>query len=134
MKDKYKKLFGYVNLIEPPKGLEEQIINRISIEEKRLARIRIFVFGGSSVVSFGFSLWAVIYLANSIKETGFWQYLSLIFSENGAIFAYWRELSLSLAESLPIVGFITFFIAIGFFIWSFTNMLRKNTGSFKFAA
>ena len=131
VEEKYKKLLGSVNLLEPPKGFGAQIFNRINMEEKRLARIRIFAFGASTVASFAFSLWAVIYLVNSIKETGFSQYFSLIFSENGAVLAYWRELSLSLAESLPIVSLIVFLCAIGLFIWSFANVLKKDTGLFK---
>jgi len=130
MEDKYKKLLGFINSIEPPKGLETRVMARISGEEKRLARIKIWAFGGSSIASFGLLLWAVIYLVKSVRESGFWQYFSLVFSENGAIFAYWRELSLSLAESLPIASFIIFFAAIGFFVWSFANAVKKDTGKF----
>ena len=131
IEDKYKKLLGTVNLIEPPKGLGARILERINVEEKRLVRIRTWAFGSEAIASFGLSLWAVIYLIKSAQESGFFQYLSLIFSENGAALAYWRELSLSLAESLPVVSFIIFFAAIGFFIWSFTKMLG-NTRVFNF--
>jgi hypothetical protein len=127
MEDKYRKLLGSINLIEPPKGLGGQILTRINTEEKRLAKIRVFAFGGSGIVSFSFSFWAIIYLVNSIKESGFWQYLSLIFSENGAVLAsYWRELSFSLIESLPIVGLMIFLGAIGLFIWSAANMAKNR--------
>jgi hypothetical protein len=123
MQNKYKKLFGYINLIEPPKGLGGRIMNIINVEEKRLARIRAWAFGSSTVASFGLSMWTVVYLIKSANESGFWQYLSLIFSENGAVLAYWRELSLALVESLPIASLIIFLAAVGFFIWSATNML-----------
>jgi len=130
MEDKYKKLFGYINLITPPKGLHELILVRINIEEKCLVKIRTWIFGSSTAVSFGLSLWAVVYFIKSVNETGFWQYFSLIFSENGAMLAYWRELTLSLAESLPIVSLIIFLTTTGFFVWSFANMLRKDTNVF----
>jgi hypothetical protein len=126
IEDKYEKLFGYANLVEPPKGLEEQIFNFIGKEEKRLAKIRTWAFGGGTAVSFGFSLWAVIYLIKDFNQTGFWQYFSLIFSENGVMLTYWRELSFSLAESLPITSLIIFLIAIAFLIWSSANVLRKE--------
>lgn len=127
---KYKKLLGSINIIEPPKGLEKRIMTRINAERMRLARVRAWIFGSTSAVSFGFSLWAVIYLVNSVKETGFWQYFSLLFSDKGAVLAYWRELSLSLIESLPILSLIIFLVAAGFFIWSFANVLRKDVQLF----
>jgi hypothetical protein len=125
--EKYKKLFGYVNLIEPPKGLGRRIVAGIDAEEKRLARIRIWIFGSGSVASFGLSLWAVIYFVKSVGETGFWQYFSLLFSGDGAVYAYWKELTFSLAESLPIVSLIMFLAVVGFFIWSSTNTIKKLT-------
>ena len=128
--DRYKKLFGYINLVEPPKGLGMRILAKISDEEKHSAKIKTWVFGGSTAISFVLSLWAVTNLAGGIKETGFWQYLSLIFSENGMVLAYWRELSFSLIESLPIVGLILFLTATGFFVWSLANVLRKDSRKF----
>jgi hypothetical protein len=130
IEEKYKKLLESINLIEPPKGLERQILARINMEKKRLAKIRTFIFGGSAIASFGFSLWAIIYLVKSVQETGFWQYLSLIFSENRIVLVYWRELSFSLVESLPIVSLMVFLTAVGFFIWSLANMLKKETRLF----
>jgi hypothetical protein len=129
--EKYKKLLGSINLIEPPKGLPERIMSRINTEEKSLVRIRAWVFGSSSIASFGLSLWAVIYLVKNVNESGFWQYLSLAFSDGTAL-AYWHELSFSLAESLPITSSIVFLAAIGFFIWSFTKMLANIPANTRF--
>ena len=135
IEEKYQKLFRNLIVVETPKGLETKITARIKNEEKKMTRIRIFVFGGSSVASFVFSLWAIIYLVKNLKESGFWQYFSLIFSENGAILSYWRELSLSLVESLPVVSLIIFLSAVGLFIWSFTktfsNVQNQNSKLFK---
>jgi len=119
--EKYKKLLGSINIIEPPKGLEGRILARINMEEKRLAKVRTWIFGGSSLASFGLSAWAIVYLVESIKQSGFWQYLSLAFSDGTAL-AYSKELSLSLVESLPIVSTILFLSAVGFFIWSFASI------------
>jgi hypothetical protein len=124
--EKYKKLFGYMNSVPPPKGFEGRVLSAIAGEESRFARIKKWAFGGSSLASFGLSVWAVIYLAGSIKQSGFGQYLSLIFSENGAVLAYWKELSLSLAESLPIFGVIMFLATVGLFIWSITKINYKK--------
>lgn len=125
MEDKYAKLFRNLETREAS-GLESKIIARLRAEEGRLARVKSFVFGTSSAASFGFSVWAVAYLAECIKTSGFGHYLSLALSGDGAIYSYWREIGLSLAESLPIVGFITVLAAIGFFIWSFTKITQQR--------
>jgi len=130
MEDKYKKLLSSINLIEPPPGLRNRILAKIVAEEKRLAQTKTWVFGSTALTSFGLSLWAVVYLIKSVQTSGFGQYFSLIFSENGTILTYWRELSLSLAESLPITSLIIFLTAVGFFIWSFANIMKKDTGIF----
>lgn len=121
--EKYKKLLGSINLVEPPKGLEGRIMRRINEEEKQISRVRAWAFGGSSLASFGLSLWAIIYLVKSASESGFWQYLSLAFSD-GTVLAYWKEISLSLAESLPITSLIMALATTGFFIWSFTKTFK----------
>jgi nitrate reductase NapE component len=124
--EKYKKLFGYVNLVEPPKGLGVKILNFIEAREKRLAKIKSWAFGSTSIASFGFSVWAIVYLIQSFKQTGFWQYLSLAFSENGMMLTYWKEFSLSLVESLPVVSVVLFLTAVGFFVWSITKINFKK--------
>jgi hypothetical protein len=128
--NKYKKLFGYINLIEPPRGLGARIVNAINAEERRLARFKVWAFGGASLASFGFSLWAIVYLLKSAQQSGFLQYLSLIFSDITAL-AYSREIALSLTESLPIAGLILSLLAIGFFIWSVTKISPPAPSYFK---
>jgi len=130
MEDKYKKLFGYINLIEPPQGLGARILSIINTEERRISRVKTWVFGSSTLASFGLSVWAIVYLIKSINASGFGQYFSLIFSENGLALTYWRELSLALAESLPITSLIIFLAAIGFFIWSVSKVVERNIGGF----
>jgi hypothetical protein len=133
MKNKYKKLLGTVNLVEPPKGLRGRVLSFIKEKEAQAAKIRAWMFGSGSALSFGLSLWAVTYLTEKVQETGFWQYFSLLFSGDGTVYMYWKELTLSLAESLPIVSFIVFLAAIGFFIWTSANALRNRNGfSFSF--
>jgi hypothetical protein len=126
MEEKYKKLFGYINLIEPAKGLETRILARINKEEKHLMIFKALAFGSTSLASLGFSLWAIIYLANNLKQSGFWQYLSLLFSGDGTVYYYWRELSLSIVESLPIVSLIIFLAAIGILVWSVANTIKDT--------
>ncbi len=50
--------------------------------------------------------------------TGFDQYLSLAFSDSSVLITYWKELSLSLVESLPLMAVMLVLGALGLFIWS----------------
>jgi hypothetical protein len=130
--EKYKKLFGYVNLLEPPMRLIDKVSCAIREQEKSSATVRFWAFGGTTAASFGLSLWAVINLIKSFKETGFWQYLSLIFSENSIALTYWKEISFSLAESLPVFGLIIFLSGLGFFVWSITKINYNKKYEFQF--
>jgi hypothetical protein len=126
MGDRYKELFEKLNHTETPVGLEERILLRIKTEERHFSRVKSLTFGVSTVTSLGIFLWTFVFLTESLKESGFWQYISLLFSENGTILIYWRELFYSLAESLPIIGLIIVLMSTGFFIWSLTNLYKNG--------
>jgi hypothetical protein len=129
MEEQYKKLFKTLAYEKAPIDLEKKIKLRILAEEERLSRNKALIFGLSTATSLSLSLWAAFLLIRSLSESGFWNYLSIVVSENVAVISYWRELSFSLVESLPLVGLIIFFATAGSFIWSFANM-SKNFGSF----
>lgn len=126
IEEKYKKLLGYMNLVRPPQELKKTILNRIDKAKKRALKIRVWIFRIISVLSSIFLLWSVIYLIKSIQNSGLWQYLSLVFLENSALLIYWKEFSLSVIESLPIMGIIAFLFAVGFFVWSITKITYKK--------
>jgi len=126
MEYKYKKLFGYVNLIEPPKGLEENIVARIKLERKQADRFWFFISGVSAAFSLAAIVPLISYLDNSFSQSGFYQYFSLLFSGDSAIYAYWKELGAALVESAPIVGLIIFLSIVALFIWSSANLLKRN--------
>ncbi len=114
--------------VKLPKSLRSNIIFGIIREEHRKAKMYLLFF----TTTLGLSLVAVIlslkYLAESFYQSGFYEYLSLLLSGDGAIYSYWKELSLSLVDSMPIIGIIAFLVAVGVFVWSganaFTNTRR----------
>ncbi|MFH0804111.1 MAG: hypothetical protein V1896_00730 [Candidatus Zambryskibacteria bacterium] len=126
MQDKYKKLFGYINLIEPPKGLRGNITARIDLEQRRAGRFQFIISSISVVFSLGIMIPIAFYLNNSLSQSGFYQYVALIFSGDSAVYVYWKELASAMVESAPIVGLIVFLSMVALFIWSFTNVMRKD--------
>lgn len=104
--------------VEVPENLSEKIINRIGLVEKRFARTRLVFFGALALASVIAFIPALKYLINDFSNSGFYQYLSLIFSDSEVILASWREFSLSLAESLPFLSIAALFSVIFALLWS----------------
>ena len=120
-------IFRLINMdkIRPPNTLRKAVLVGIAREERHWAKIYLSI---SSFVFLASSAGIVIslkYLTQSFYQSGFYQYLSLIFSENSSVLIYWKELSYSLIETIPIVGTIGFLVALGFFIWSGVNTITN---------
>lgn len=89
-----------------------RIMNRIHKEQRLLViKRRIAVF---SVILVGCVI-ALLPAFNMVKialaESGFMQFLSLLFSDFGVVASYWQSFALTLLESLPILS-LTIFLAV----------------------
>lgn len=104
--------------IEPPEGLYLGILARIEREKRRIAVIRLAFFGVVAVASLAAIIPSFQYVAREFAQSGFYKYLSLLFSDSGAVLASWREFALSLAESLPITEITIFLTTIFVFLVS----------------
>lgn len=104
--------------VRPSDKLRQAILIGITKEEGRLAKIYLFVSSFVLLVSFSGVVMSVRYLIQGFYRSGFYQYLSLLFSGDSSVLIYWKELSYSLLETIPIVGMTLFLMALGLFIWS----------------
>jgi hypothetical protein len=104
--ENYKKLFANIEPILTPKGLNTAILTRIESEKKHTAKIRLWYTSFVSILSLIASVPAIQYFVTEFAKSGFYQYISLIFSDGGSMFLYWKELLLSLAESIPVLSTI----------------------------
>lgn len=111
--------------IEPPERLYNQILARIKREKRRIARIRLAFFGVVATASLVFIIPSFQYVAQEFAQSGFYKYLFLLFSDGGIVLASWRELALSLAESLPATE-ITIFLATVFAFLVSAKLAIKN--------
>lgn len=102
MTNNYSKLFGGLKQIEPPKRLHLGILLRISFAQRRFARIKMALSSLVALFSFVLMVFDVQYIASGFAKSGFYQYFTLIFSDTGAVLSYWKEFSMSLAESMPL--------------------------------
>ncbi len=91
---------------EPSAELFGKVMRRIDFErERKNAKRRIFVFSlglCSALLAFIPSLRAAY---NGLLDSGFFHFVSLIFSDADIVVVYWRNFILSVFEALPVVSF-----------------------------
>lgn len=103
MQNNFKKALIKIDR-EPSRELLLGIIANITAQEMRRIRARFVLFASATSI---FSVIAVImfgYASQEFAHSEFLQYLSLIFSDTGAVMLSWREFLLSLMESVPLTG------------------------------
>ena len=109
----------------PESRLSDGILLAISKKEIKMTRIKFWGSSTIGVVSF-IGLFPIIgRLISDFSQSGFYQYITLIFTDNIAI-NYWKEISLSIAESIPMTS-LTLSLAV---IFIFTISLRYMARNF----
>lgn len=108
----YQKLFQGLEIPSVPLGLRDSVLARIDREMRyasslRLALLVPFVFIASAVAVTSFQ-----YLSRETAQSGFSEYLSILFSDGSSILLYWREFLISIAETTPILGMALFLGAV----------------------
>lgn len=126
MRKDYETLLRNLAHVDPPKRLYGNILARIEIEQTRKAKIRFVLMGTTAICSLLALVPAVQYTAKEFSQSGFLQYLSLIFSDSATIMAYWKEFTFSLAESLPAFG-ITMILSILFVLFGSIILVIRDT-------
>jgi hypothetical protein len=125
MKPTFRNLFITIEVVEVPSGLCHSIVQHIVLHERRAAKRRCALQGVLSVASLagGVEIFNIVF--HSFVQSGFYQYLEIVFSGDTKILAYWQELGLSLVESLPLLGTIAFLSVAALFIWSAAHAARN---------
>jgi hypothetical protein len=119
------KLSSYLNNIEPEGSLEKRIIDSIKERENNLMKMKTWSFGMGSLISFVLVFYSGFFLYNSFTQSGFYHYFSLIFSGDTVVLSYWKELLLSLAESVPILSISMLLITLTALVWSGANTITN---------
>ncbi len=124
--ESYNKLFGYLRRIDTPTDLVFRIIERIQFARMRQARMRAVLFGTGSLATLGLTAGLGVYISQIMSESGFYQYLSLVFSGDTSLFIYWKEISFSLLESLPVLAVTALLVNTALCIWSLAHALSST--------
>lgn len=119
--DGYKNLFTSLREIDPPADLADKINQAMTREETRWFWRQFLVYGlvlAASLVGF---LPSLSYLRGEVTQSGFYQYLSLLFSDSAAVLTYWNRFLFSLLESLPVIGTVL----VGTSLWAGLLSLKR---------
>ena len=106
MQEKLIKIFQKAEY-EPESILASTVWSAIIARDRRIIRFKLWIFSFMGFASLVGLVPVFKILLNDLAQSGFYEYFSLIFSDGGSMLAYWKELFLSLAESLPVFSIIS---------------------------
>jgi hypothetical protein len=107
-----------------PRELLHTVLARIEFAHRRAAAFRVAALGTVTLLS-GASLYSAIsYASNEFYTSGFYDFLSLLFSDSATALSHWQEISLSLAESLPSLAILLLLSITTVFLWSLRHTVR----------
>lgn len=128
MKQNYEELFQRLAKVRAPSGLHRSVIAQIDEARLRIMRIKFAVFSTLGFAS-GVALFALVSSTSAkLLESGFINYASLLFSDSGAVLSYWREFSITLIESLPLLGLTLILLALLTLLQAF-RLAAKNSSA-----
>jgi hypothetical protein len=111
--------------ITPSEGLTQAILWRIEMERRRVARFRFIGMGAVAGLSAIAMVPTAQYTMGEFYQSGFYQYSSLLFSDGGSMLPFWKEFTITLAESAPLLG-ITLSLALVFVLLGSLQSVFKN--------
>jgi len=126
MENKLVKIFKQAKY-EPAQNLAFSVWHKVTLRERRITQFKLWALVSASLASLAGLVPAFQILANDLAHSGFYEYFSLIFSDGGSMFSSWRELSLSIAESLPTMSII-FILSLLFVCFLSLKYLAKLIG------
>jgi hypothetical protein len=110
--------------VSPRSGLLQQVLFAVQ-EKQRMSRLWRFrtavVLGIASIAAL---VPAGIALADAFATSHFGAYASLVFSDSAVAVSYWKEIGLSLLESLPVMTLAITLALVGLLLYSVRAMVR----------
>lgn len=125
MDKNYQQLFAHLSSPQPPNDLFDKIMLRLESEKKLSATKRhFFIFSVIMAISAISFIPVLKMMQNELSQTGFFNFVSLIYSDFGLIVSYWQYYSFSLLESLPTTSLIVLSIVSLIFLQSVKSFFQ----------
>ncbi len=109
--------------VETPPYLKNKILARINKQERFSARIKLTISGFGALFAIGALGPAILYAIRDFNQSGLYEYISLLFSDT-SVFSFWKEIGLSIIESMPIIGIMLVLGSICILLISLQSIAR----------
>lgn len=127
MEQNLQKLFKQSSYI-PESRLSDDIWSVIESKNNNITKWKNFGYISLSIVSLSGSVFSIKSLIGEFIKLGFFDYLSLAFSDSGVIATYWKEYVLTLANALPVMSLILSFFLLFVLFVSVQRMSFQSKG------
>jgi len=114
--------------LKPRGELREKILFSINKEEIRRAKTYFLISVTTTLVSIFGLIFSVRYMIQGFYQSSFGSFISLIFSDPSIVVSYWKELSISLLETLPILGITISLVAVYTLLASIRTLVKNTRG------
>lgn len=125
-----RRVDALISGTQAPQDLLARVLARVALARRRTARLRLAALSLGLLTTSLALIPAFSYTAHEFAASGFATYLSVLFSDSSVALSYWRELSLSLVESLPSVSLLILASLISVFLWSLRKAVRHARVAF----
>jgi hypothetical protein len=125
MNDDFQELFNTLKPKNPTKELSLAVLLHIRRYEQRMARIKFALLSLSSFISGVMLVPTVSYALSGFVSSGFYEYLSLLYSDGMGILPYWKEFTLTLADAIPVFE-ISLVLAVMYALLESIKLAIKN--------
>ncbi len=112
-----------------PEGFNERVFLAITILQKRKIRNQKIMWSVFGIVSATAFIASNVTALHQIQASNFGTYFSIIFSDTGSVSTFWKELGMTLIESMPILAFASVIATLSFMILS-ARKIFKPTNNF----
>ena len=124
MSEKVKRVINIAKY-ESDEDLSEKIWSSLIIRKQKIAKLKLWVFSSVSAISLVGLFPMLKVLVSDFRESGFYEYLSIAFSNSNILGSSWKELTFSLAESVPTISIVLTFAVLFIFFLSFRYAIKQ---------
>ena len=127
MRQDFEKLFSQIEPAEPPAGLFDRIILAIKQEQElRHTKRLLFSFLFLLVCSFIATPFSWTMFVNQVESSGISYYVSTAIGDFGTFLLLWKDFSLAILESLPIMGIVVFTVNMALILFTVRLFLYRK--------
>jgi hypothetical protein len=114
----------------PESSLSLNIWKVVLKRQRKVSLIRLWSYSLMSALSFSAFLFSAKELSLKFSQSGFYQYLSLFFSDSQTAIAYYKQFMLSLVEALPVFSLMLVLAMLLIFLSTLRPLSREIKGNY----